>query len=125
MNPTENEMVADFMKIAPQEDGNWCPTQSISHKCRVASTFPLLLVHTLRLSFNKEFVVKGATPEAIAVGYQKPYNGPKTSLTFDELLELYAEVEEDANKAKYPPKKPYKKSLEEGDPQYYNTPKVE
>lgn len=71
-NPTLNYGVAKFMKIKPQADGNWCPTDPISHKCKVANTFPLLLVHTLRISKSHEFVTRGATPEQIAIGYQAP-----------------------------------------------------
>ncbi|TNV74324.1 hypothetical protein FGO68_gene8641 [Halteria grandinella] len=120
-NPTENRRISNFMKITPQEDGNWCPTEQISHKCRIATSFPLLLVHTLRLSFDKNFVIKGATPHAIAVGYQKPLNLPESKMTFSELLELYActEEEDDPNRQKYPPKRPAKSVLTE-QPKVYN-----
>ena len=115
-NPVMNERIANFMKIHPQADGNWVPTEQISHKCRVSSTFPLLLVHVLRLSFDKSFVTRGATEAQIAIGYQKPYYGSEEDkMTFDDLVELYASTadEQDENRVKYPPKKTFKKVLPE------------
>jgi hypothetical protein len=83
------------MKLSPQADGNWCPTDPISHKCRVPTTFPLLLIYCLRISFKKEEVLKGYSESQILMGYQKPYNGPKLDILFDELLEDYASTEDE------------------------------
>ena len=70
-------------------EGDWCPSGSVAHKCRVPSSFPLLLIFQQRLSLDEE-EVKCDPYMKPEVGYQKPSNIPSSyKISFGDLLKLY------------------------------------
>jgi hypothetical protein len=93
MYPSEGRIksfVRNFSYLNNQSENG-----SIAHKCRVPSSFPLLIIYQLRLSLSEDLIKNESTMMIPEVGYQKPdFSEPlPAGLTFQQVLDFYEDSE--------------------------------